>query len=269
MLIKILVKLICTIGILSSFLILTSLNPVTRLVLLIIVFIMSAFIYLLLDFYFLGLTYIIVYVGAIAILFLFVIMMSEVKETPQPNPHQLQIKINSQRSNVVNTSLGIELNQINKINFIPSGILRLNQINTNNLNFESFNNSFKSYDSKLSTSFGYPNGINLIFFSFMGLGLSLILILGYFTTNINSEGILGINSYFSKPLVNYPMYISMYLDIYNYFFINYSSEFVYFTDLQSFGFILYLVYPFITILLAILLWIVLIGILKISTNNTK
>ena len=44
---------------------------------------MSAFLYFLLDYYFLGLTYIIVYVGAIAILFLFVIMMCETKETPK------------------------------------------------------------------------------------------------------------------------------------------------------------------------------------------
>lgn len=36
---------------------------------------MAAFQFLILDYYFLGLTYIIVYVGAIAILFLFVIML--------------------------------------------------------------------------------------------------------------------------------------------------------------------------------------------------
>ena len=38
--------------------------------------------FIILDFYFLGLTYIIVYVGAIAILFLFVIMMTETLFTP-------------------------------------------------------------------------------------------------------------------------------------------------------------------------------------------
>lgn len=50
-------------------------NPVSRLSFLIIVYQAGSFMYTILDFYFLGLTYIIVYVGAIAILFLFVIMM--------------------------------------------------------------------------------------------------------------------------------------------------------------------------------------------------
>ena len=44
-------------------------------------------------------------------------------------------------------------------------------------------------------------------------------------------------------------------------------DYLSFSDLQSFGFVLYLVYPFITVLLAILLWIVLIGILIISKKN--
>jgi NADH-ubiquinone oxidoreductase chain 6 len=57
-------------------------QPITRLALLITVFIMSALALIVLDFYFLGLTYVIVYVGAIAILFLFVIMMAEAHITP-------------------------------------------------------------------------------------------------------------------------------------------------------------------------------------------
>lgn len=59
-----------------------STQPITRLALLITVFIMSALVLIVLDFYFLGLTYVIVYVGAIAILFLFVIMMAEAHITP-------------------------------------------------------------------------------------------------------------------------------------------------------------------------------------------
>jgi len=51
------------ITIISSLLILTSTVPLSRLLLLIVVYMMSAFIFILLDFYFLGLTYIIVYVG--------------------------------------------------------------------------------------------------------------------------------------------------------------------------------------------------------------
>jgi NADH:ubiquinone oxidoreductase subunit 6 (subunit J) len=50
---------------------------------------MASFIFMFFDYYFLGLTYIIVYVGAIAILFLFVIMMVSMNElsgeTTEPN----------------------------------------------------------------------------------------------------------------------------------------------------------------------------------------
>lgn len=64
-------------------------NPVIRMQNQIIVYLMGAFIFLLLDNHFQGLAYIIVYVGAIAILFLFVIMM-----IPQPqNTHSSGILI--------------------------------------------------------------------------------------------------------------------------------------------------------------------------------
>lgn len=51
--------------------------------------------------------------------------------------------------------------------------------------------------------------------------------------------------------------------IWKYFTSNYSSEFINFTDIQSLGFLLYLTYPFITIILGIILWCVLVGILRI------
>jgi NADH:ubiquinone oxidoreductase subunit 6 (subunit J) len=82
---------ICVIGLISALLILTSLNPISRLLLLILVYIKSAFLYILLDYYFLGLTYIIVYVGAISILFLFIIKKSETVETPK-SLNQLALK---------------------------------------------------------------------------------------------------------------------------------------------------------------------------------
>jgi hypothetical protein len=51
--------------------------------------------------------------------------------------------------------------------------------------------------------------------------------------------------------------------IWFYHFFNYSSEYFLFTDIQSLGFLLYLGYPFIIVLLGIILWVVLIGILSI------
>jgi hypothetical protein len=63
MLIKILYLLFITFSSFSAFMILTSLNQITRLGFIIKVFIFNALIFILLDQYFLGLTYIIVYVG--------------------------------------------------------------------------------------------------------------------------------------------------------------------------------------------------------------
>ena len=62
-------------GLLSALVVASSLHPVHRMAFLILVFLSGSFLMILLDFYFLGLTYIIVYVGAIMILFLFVIMI--------------------------------------------------------------------------------------------------------------------------------------------------------------------------------------------------
>ena len=56
-------------------------------------------------------------------------------------------------------------------------------------------------------------------------------------------------------------------NIYNYFYINYFSEFISFTDVQSLAYFLFLAYPFVIILIGIILWIILIGILKISLGN--
>lgn len=59
----------------SSIILVTHWDPIRKLISLISLFLFSTFLFLLLNFFFLGLTYLIVYIGAIAILFLFVIMM--------------------------------------------------------------------------------------------------------------------------------------------------------------------------------------------------
>lgn|SRR3982751_2180897 len=63
------------VGLLSALVIVTPFNPVHRIAVLVLLFVVGSLFYIILDFYFLGLTYIIVYCGAIAILFVFVIMM--------------------------------------------------------------------------------------------------------------------------------------------------------------------------------------------------
>ena len=64
------------VGLLSALMIVAALNPVHRIALLVLLFLVGSLLYIVLDYYFLGLTYIIVYCGAIAILFVFVIMLS-------------------------------------------------------------------------------------------------------------------------------------------------------------------------------------------------
>ena len=59
----------------SSILLVTHWDPIKKLISLISLFLFSSFLFLILNLVFLGLTYLIVYIGAIAILFLFVIMM--------------------------------------------------------------------------------------------------------------------------------------------------------------------------------------------------
>src|ERR1700739_1370004 len=66
-------------AILSAVLVITSKNPVISVVYLIFVFCSSALYLILFGINFIGISYIIIYVGAIAIIFLFIIMMINIK----------------------------------------------------------------------------------------------------------------------------------------------------------------------------------------------
>lgn len=68
-------------AVLSSLLVITSKNPVISVLFLISVFVNSAVYLILLGVSFVGISYIIIYVGAIAILFLFILMMINIKLT--------------------------------------------------------------------------------------------------------------------------------------------------------------------------------------------
>src|SRR3954466_972173 len=67
-------------SVLSGILVITSRNPIISVLFLIAVFVNVACYLILLGINFIGITYILLYVGAIAILFLFVIMMLNVRE---------------------------------------------------------------------------------------------------------------------------------------------------------------------------------------------
>jgi len=68
-------------AVLSSLLVITSKNPVISVLFLISVFVNSAVYLLLVGVNFVGISYILIYVGAIAILFLFILMMINIKLT--------------------------------------------------------------------------------------------------------------------------------------------------------------------------------------------
>ena len=76
-----LIDLLAFTALLSSVLVITSKNPVIAVIFLISVFVNAAGYLILLGIGFIGISYIIVYVGAIAVLFLFVIMMINIKLT--------------------------------------------------------------------------------------------------------------------------------------------------------------------------------------------
>jgi NADH-ubiquinone oxidoreductase chain 6 len=66
-------------SVLSGILVITSRNPIISVLFLIAVFVNVACYFLLLGINFIGVSYIVLYVGAIAILFLFVVMMLNIK----------------------------------------------------------------------------------------------------------------------------------------------------------------------------------------------
>lgn len=218
---------ITCIGLISTLLILSSLNPISRLILQIMVFLMSSFQFLILDYYFLGLTYIIVYVGAIAILFLFVIMLIQTHYVPSQ------------------TTSNIRITSINDI----SGIKNQGEFTWNDLLILDHITPVKEHKIIESPIFSIKNTQLVSKNNNQGLQIILGLVL-----------IFGINILFTADnLSTGPM-------IYTYFYPSWSTLLYSLTDIQSLGYTLFLGYPIAIVILGLILWMVLIGILCISTN---
>ena len=82
---------LCTIVCITGLFVFLTNNPVHSILFLILTFFNSAVLLFLLNAEFLGLIFIIVYVGAIAVLFLFVVMMLNVKVIPADNTMYLPL----------------------------------------------------------------------------------------------------------------------------------------------------------------------------------
>jgi len=78
-------------AILSSLLVITSVNPILSLFNLIVLYIIIAFYLIFIGITYLGISYIVVYIGAIAILFLFIIMMIDIEVTKERSSNYLPL----------------------------------------------------------------------------------------------------------------------------------------------------------------------------------
>ena len=80
--------------VLAAIMVITVVNPVHSVLFLVLVFLNAAGMLFVLQLEFIPLTFIIVYVGAIAILFLFVVMMLDIKVTSKSNDFFMKISMN-------------------------------------------------------------------------------------------------------------------------------------------------------------------------------
>lgn len=216
-------------------------NPITKQALLILLFLTVSSIFQILDFNFLGLTYIIVYVGAIAILFLFVIMLVQTNKSqdPKENDRPIQEVENEIIGNINNSSKNKKLNLIDLI--ILDSEKDINNSLIGGLNKLRLKNKLKFRNNKQI--------------------LILSQLIGGYIGYENKISLLELNS--SKQSSKQ----SEEIDQYSYFIPAWSTDIQTLTDISVLGYSLYLGYPIGVLLLGVLLWIVLIGILCISYRN--
>lgn len=211
---------------LSGIFLISVYNPIYKILFLILLFFFGSSLFLILDFYFLGLTYFIVYIGAITILFLFVIMMVQLTITEGNNLLDNKNKVVLTQLN----NLNIQNNSFNNP-LILLELLRLDNSNSYNSQFNTNN-----LDSKIQF-----NKINPYFFIYLGISLiSSILIL------------LSLNTMIADH------------HIYNYFYNEWSLLYITFTDIELLGYLIYISYPLTLIIISYLLWLILIGILSVT-----
>ena len=153
----ILINILSFTTIISSVLVITSKNPVISVVYLISVFVNAAGYLILSGIGFLGLSYIIVYVGAITVLFLFVIMMINISLTDIIDTGKQYTK-NLPLAFVVGSLFMFEMlnilpfsfNNISGLNLIFDTITNLNLFIWNNNKFNFVNNIHTTYQSNLA-----------------------------------------------------------------------------------------------------------------------
>lgn len=229
------------VGLVSALVVASSLNPIHRIAFQIQVFLSGSFLMIILDFYFLGLTYIIVYVGAIMILFLFVIMMVQIHLMPVST--SITPRIQDAKSSVAalddSTDRPSDLALIEGHGIITQGTLSL------------------SADTPLGGVRRSSNGVQTRFLSFQIIQVPL---LSQFVFTL-------INPSFQSKFINTNTGYGGGDMVVNYFFPSWFIEFKTMTDLETLANILYLGYPTAQLIVGIALWAVLIGIIKVTASK--
>jgi|SRR5882757_2369335 len=189
---------------LSSIFSITSKNPVISVIFLISTFVQSALYLILIGINFVGISYIVIYVGAIAVLFLFIIMMINIKLTDileTGNQYTknlpLAIAIGSLFIFVFFTIIPFNFNNIpalsillNKLTYLNSIFSESNLVSINLIN-SLVNNSFISTVSDvIITEFQQIEVLGHGLYTYdavLLITLSVILLLAMFATIINSK----------------------------------------------------------------------------------
>lgn len=148
---NILIDILSFTTLLSGILVITSKNPVIAVIFLISVFVNAAGYLILLGIGFIGISYIIVYVGAIAVLFLFVIMMINIKLTDiletgsqYTKNLPLALSIGSLFIYELYNILPFTFNNVSALSSLLDILTNLNSflLNTNNYSFDLIFNTF-------------------------------------------------------------------------------------------------------------------------------
>lgn len=202
----ILINILSFTTIISSVLVITSQNPVISVVYLISVFVNAAGYLILSGIGFLGLSYIIVYVGAITVLFLFVIMMINIKLTDileTGNQYTknlpLAIAIGTLFIYIIYTLIPFNFNNVPALSFLLDKITIFNYTLSNNTEL-SFNIINSIINNNLLTSGSDMLLMDFIQIEVLGhsmytygavllITLSVILLLAMFATIVLSKSI--------------------------------------------------------------------------------
>lgn len=248
-------------------------NPIHRIASQIILFQASSFIFMLKDQYFLGITYIIVYVGAIAIQFLFVIMLIE--HPSLGYNYEINSVIKNPHSNSKSTILESDYNKkrgdiklkYKFIEKIQNDNIKINKIGYKEIITE-YQDIFKKKRNEKSTNISIVSIILITVQQVYNIYLNYYNNSNFLIYDIIKENYFSFINMFNLENPTYQgldFKNSYNFSIYNYFYPNWTIEFKTISDIETQGIMIYISYPIIQIQISVALWTVMIGIISICS----